>query len=1067
MLVFRKKNRIMKRIFTFKKLCLLLCFITLSNLLKAANFSCALNGSASGNWNSSNTWILTSGTDADGIPDADDNVTISQGRVIVNVTSEVNNVNVLADNNIRLTVVQTLRIFGRIDAIVGSTSGASPIQGNGSAAGVIEFPASTSRDVTTAFYRNDYTFTNRPVDVNFGLVNENIITNTISIFGFQSATVQVRNCNVILKDNYYIGYGSTPYNVTIENTATVSQNFNAGKTFGFRSATSTDGGINNFIIRGTFTTGFDVIAANAISVAVGGKFVVSDAARATGLSNATYEFNGTLEYDRTIAYTAGGEFGTFSIPNIVSLRIKGNITLPDLPASRTYTITGDITFNGGKLNLFEHELNITGSTSTTINGAGIDNYIIAQTNGARVPRITADLNISRTGIIIPVGTNTLFTPVFVTATNTSTLPATITANMYADGAATSSCGITTPSSAQLVNVAYSVTATPATQALDVQFHYPQTVATSVRGSAYVPTTAKVVGCNGSSIVRYSGALGENSNNTLNTFFATGSFGGANPNLTSFNIITSEPSLTANVPTISNVGAGSITENSFIVGYTINANGSNTTPIVRYGTAANNLNQSVTGTVISGTTNTNSQVSITGLTGGTQYFYRVEASNAIGSATPSITNNVTTVAPAPPVVPAPSNGLLAYYGFNNNINSHNGNYNLTSATTPSYVTGKVGNGVSFSNTADRTLFNTTLANALPSNGPFTICFWQNTSLVAGSTIYPTYFEMFGSAYVRTQSTNYSLLSTGYAYSNSVVTTPTFEGRDYGNYNPNASTGWNHFAFVHNPGLNTNSNTLNFAFYLNGTYIGFVLVGTNHFIHKFNNMFTIGGGTNAAGVTQANKRFDGIIDEFYVYNRVLTPTEIAAVRDEQNGQLLPVKLTSFTATLQNGVTQLNWATSEEINASHFEIEYSNNGKDFTSVEVVNAIGASGVSQSYQAFHKVNATPNHYYRLKMVDKDGKYAYSAIVAVNSNAANALNIVLQNTVVKNQLQFAVTSNRATTVNIAVTNSVGQTILQPNKKPISAGSNSFSYIINNLSSGVYFLEMVDDSGAKQVVKFLK
>lgn len=1050
----------MKKLFTLKVLMLAACFFLLSNFVQAAEFTCALTGTNSGNWNSISTWTLTSGTDADGIPDADDNVTISQGRVIVNVTSEVNNVNVLADNNIRLTVVQTLRIFGRIDAISGSTAGASPIQGNGSTAGVIEFAASTTRDVTTGFYRNDYTFTNRPVDVNFGRANENTPVNTISIFGFQSATIQARNCNVILKDNYYVGYGSTAYNVTIENTATVSQNFNAGKTFGFRSATSTDGGINNFIIRGTFTTGFDVIAANSISVAVGGKFVVSDAAKATGLSNATYEFNGTLEYNRTIAYTAGGEFGTFSIPNIVSLRIKGNITLPDLPASRTYTITGDITFNGGKLNLFEHELNITGSTSTTINGAGIDNYIIAQTNGARIPRVTAELSIFRTGIVIPIGTASLFTPVFVTATNTATLPATITANMYADGAATSSCGTTTPSATQLVNLAYSVTATPANQALNVQFHYPQN-ASSVRGSAYVPTTAKVVGCNGSNIVRYAGTLGESSNNTFNTFFATGSFGGANPNLTSFNIITSEPSLTANVPTISNVAAGSITENSFVVGYTINANGSNTTPIVRYGTTSTNLNQSVTGNVISGTTNINDQVSITGLTGGTQYFYRVEASNAIGSATPSATNNVTTVTP---VVPAPTNGLIAYYGFNNNTNSHNGNYNLTSSVAPSYVTGKVGNGVSFSNAAERTLSNTTLASALPNNGPFTICFWQNTSLVAGSTTYPTYFEMFGSAYVRTQNTNYNFLSTGYAYSNTVVTSATFEGRDYSTYNPSASTGWNHFAFVHNPGLNTNSSTLNFAFYLNGTYIGVVLIGTNHFIHKFNNMFTIGGGTNAAGVVQANKRFDGIIDEFYVYNRVLTPAEIAAVRDEQNGHLLPTTLTNFTAKLNNQTTQVNWQTSQEINTSYFEVEYSNNAKDFSTVATVNASGNSSSNKNYSASHAISNETNHYYRLKMVDKDGSFAYSQIVKLKT-AGKGLQVEVYPTIVSHKANISISAIENNNASIEVYTMQGQKVKQQNIA-IKIGSQTQELDVSGLANGNYIIR-VSTNTYQQSFKLIK
>ncbi|TAF90281.1 MAG: hypothetical protein EAZ47_11220, partial [Bacteroidetes bacterium] len=336
-----------------------------------------------------------------------------------------------------------------------------------------------------------------------------------------------------------------------------------------------------------------------------------------------------------------------------------------------------------------------------------------------------------------------------------------------------------------------------------------------------------------------------------------------------------------VPTISNVTTGTITTSSAFVNYTVNANGATTTPVVRYGTTSTNLNLSATGTAINGSANTNGSIQLTGLSLNTQYFYRVEASNSGGNATPSNTASFTTLNV---VLTAPTNGLVAYYGFNNTTNSHNGNHNLTSATTASYVTGKVGNGVSFSNATDRTLSSTTLTNALPSNGPFTICFWQNEDFVSASTDFPTYFEMFGSAYVRAQKASqaYTAINIGYAYSNSVITTPIFEGNSgFGNYNPSITTGWNHFAIVHNPGPGNVSSTQNFAMYINGVFVGEVNRGFNQFIHKFNNMFTIGGGTNGAGAIQANKRFDGIIDEFYVYNRVLTPTEIATVRDEQNG------------------------------------------------------------------------------------------------------------------------------------------------------------------------------------------
>ena len=54
------------------------CIVLYATPLQAANFSSLI----SGNWNAAGTWTLTSGSDADGIPDADDNVTIAGNHTI-------------------------------------------------------------------------------------------------------------------------------------------------------------------------------------------------------------------------------------------------------------------------------------------------------------------------------------------------------------------------------------------------------------------------------------------------------------------------------------------------------------------------------------------------------------------------------------------------------------------------------------------------------------------------------------------------------------------------------------------------------------------------------------------------------------------------------------------------------------------------------------------------------------------------------------------------------------------------------------------------------------------------
>jgi len=104
------------------------------------------------------------------------------------------------------------------------------------------------------------------------------------------------------------------------------------------------------------------------------------------------------------------------------------------------------------------------------------------------------------------------------------------------------------------------------------------------------------------------------------------------------------------------------------------------------------------------------------------------------------------------------------------------------------------------------------------------------------------------------------------------------------------------------------------------------------------------------------------------------------------LLPLKLLSFYAKLQtpNSVA-LNWQTANEVNVSHFNIQRSNNGKDFTGIGKVNA---SCCSYEFQDSPPLEGLGVVYYRLEMVDKDGSKTYSEVrqLAID-NKQMAINI--------------------------------------------------------------------------------
>ncbi|MNY28006.1 hypothetical protein D3C86_1619490 [compost metagenome] len=77
------------------------------------------------------------------------------------------------------------------------------------------------------------------------------------------------------------------------------------------------------------------------------------------------------------------------------------------------------------------------------------------------------------------------------------------------------------------------------------------------------------------------------------------------------------------------------------------------------------------------------------------------------------------------------------------------------------------------------------------------------------------------------------------------------------------------------------------------------------------------------------------------------------------------------------QLNWLTAEEQSLDRFEVEYS---KDGSSYKQMGSISAKNIARSTYEFSYEQPAGPGYYRLKMIDWDGQYAYSAVVLVHTN---------------------------------------------------------------------------------------
>src|SRR5690606_10919261 len=92
---------------------------------------------------------------------------------------------------------------------------------------------------------------------------------------------------------------------------------------------------------------------------------------------------------------------------------------------------------------------------------------------------------------------------------------------------------------------------------------------------------------------------------------------------------------------------------------------------------------------------------------------------------------------------------------------------------------------------------------------------------------------------------------------------------------------------------------------------VMVTANY---KNTNQFRIRAGGHSVGKNGAADRMYSFWFKSFTFNTPVQGT-------------LPVKLSSFTAKKENTKAVLNWGTEQEKNVSHFVIERSLNGTDFT--------------------------------------------------------------------------------------------------------------------------------------------
>ncbi len=177
----------------------------------------------------------------------------------------------------------------------------------------------------------------------------------------------------------------------------------------------------------------------------------------------------------------------------------------------------------------------------------------------------------------------------------------------------------------------------------------------------------------------------------------------------------------------------------------------------------------------------------------------------------------------------------------------------------------------------------------------------------------------------------------------------------------------------------------------------------------------------------------------------------------GTPLPLDFIFFTAVASGNDALLNWQTENEINTSHFDIEWSRDGRNFVKIGEERSLNTPG-THHYRYVHLSPGEGRSYYRLKQVDQDNLFKYSNTAIINiDNLQRPL-------LYPNPASDLITLKNVNVSGIAalqITDAQGRLVMQVNTLT------GLQYDISKLASGNYRLTIFKKDGTSENIPFVK
>lgn len=167
-------------------------------------------------------------------------------------------------------------------------------------------------------------------------------------------------------------------------------------------------------------------------------------------------------------------------------------------------------------------------------------------------------------------------------------------------------------------------------------------------------------------------------------------------------------------------------------------------------------------------------------------------------------------------------------------------------------------------------------------------------------------------------------------------------------------------------------------------------------------------------------------------------------------LPITITKFTVASVNCAPVLKWETTDASNFHRFEIERSQDGRNYSSIGTINF---NSSIDKYSYTDDKAGEGRFFYRLRLVDIDARYEFSKVVSLSNNCGGILDVTP--TVTTSAVNVTLPGGYEN-ARIRIFSAAGQEM----NARISGNGNRRMVDLSNFTMGYYFVQVNSGSDIK-------